>query len=62
MDYREYSDEMIRKLVLIKTLRNLSFSIEEIRICLTNETSLYSCFASKLKQLQGDKDLVIHGN
>jgi len=54
--YREYSEEMIKKLVLIKALRNLSFSIEEIRICLTNETSLSSCFASKLKQLQGDKD------
>ncbi len=54
--YREYSGDTINRLRMIKTLRNLSFSIEEIRLCLANETSLHAHFESKSKQLQGDKD------
>jgi len=52
--YRDYSDEETRKLVIIKTLRNLYFSIDEIKQCLENDSKLITCFTSKSNQLQED--------
>ena len=52
--YRDYSEENIRKLVIIKTLRSLYFSIDEIRLCLENDSNLLTCFTSKSNQLQQD--------
>jgi len=54
--YRDYSKEQIKQLSIIKTLRDLSFSIEEIKICLENENLLLSCFTSKSAKLQSDKE------
>jgi len=52
--YRDYSEEEIRKLVIIKTLRKLYFSIDEIRQCLENDNKLLTYFSSKSNQLQED--------
>ena len=54
--YRDYSNEDVKQLSIIKTLRDLSFSINEIRSCLENENTLASCFKSKSVQLQEDKE------
>lgn len=53
--YRDYSNENLEKLIIIKMLRDLSFSIEEIKLCFADEKNLHSKFSSKSKQLQEDK-------
>lgn len=52
--YRKYSQENVEQLMLIKTLRGLSFSIEEIKLCLSDENNVYSTFSKKVNQLQDD--------
>ena len=54
--YLDYSKEVVDKLNIIRTLRELSFSIEEIKSCFLDEETLQSKFSLKSKQLQLDKE------
>ena len=54
--YRDYSKEDLDKLIIIKILRDLSFSIKEIKSCLSDEKTLQSSFSLKSAQLQEDKN------
>jgi len=54
--YREYSHEIVKQLMLIKTLRALYFSVNEIHDCLKDEKLLLSCFSKKSEQLMDDRE------
>jgi len=56
--YRDYSNDSIEKLNIIKILRQLSFSIEEIRECFKDQKTLLSNFSIKAKQLEQDKNII----
>lgn len=56
--YRDYSNDSIEKLNIIKVLRQLSFSIEEIRECFKDQKTLLSNFSIKAKQLEQDKNII----
>lgn len=46
--YRDYSEEIIRKLILIRSLRNLSFTIKEIRLVYRMKTLEIAVFPGRL--------------
>lgn len=54
--YKDYSKEDLDRLVIIKSLRELSFSIEEIKLCFADENVLQSNIKTKIKQLENDKN------
>jgi DNA-binding transcriptional MerR regulator len=53
--YKDYSKEEVDRLVIIKSLRELSFSIEEIKLCFADESILNSNINLKIKQLESEK-------
>lgn len=59
--YRNYSQQAVKQLILIKTLRELSFSIDEIRKCLRGKTELKLCLEKKHNQIQKQQiDIASH--
>jgi len=56
--YRDYSKEIVEKLRIIKNLRELSFSIDEIKEAFKDEVSLINSLSLKAKQLELNKDIL----
>lgn len=54
-NYREYTNEDLMKLKMIKLLRKLDFSLENIRKILSEETPLHTVLDQHLKELQAKR-------
>ena len=56
--YRNYSDELIKRLNLIAMLRGFRLSVEEIRNSIDEEQSLTEALRRKINELQREKNLL----
>lgn len=55
-DYRIYSDEDIKRLKVIKFLRELGVSIRELKLLKENKITLEECMLDKVDKIEKEKD------